>query len=265
MTPSKGDYPPSYVERPLVLPERMGQPDLSLGITNYRTGGTTETGTDLNIGFDAGVLPRLQTGLMLNLPLSPQGGFGMLVGDVQYSLASFANLRFDVGAAKLTQAMPAAGNQIAIQDTTGFVWGAGIPMKWKLGERVAVTSGRSYALAFGTPSKTNGYLTTSDDIVTMTSGSFTTPGGTISSTVWTFGLPVGILAQVHDRIGVGVRSGFRVLRANRMADDTAVPLAFDLMIHPTSPFDLGFTFELPGWTSDYGAIKTANLYALARF
>jgi len=266
-TYTKATYPNSYVLRPLMLPEGMAQADSSLAISNYRTlTATTNTGTNMNLGFDMGLVPRLQTGLLLSLPLTPDGGFGMLVGNAQYALAPFANLRFDVGASRLSQQMAAMGNTTRTESTTGFVWGVGLPMKWRLSDSVAVTTGRSTASAFGVASKVNGYLTTSDDIITMSSGSFTDMNGnSFSSTMWTFGLPVGMLAQVHDRIGLGLRTGFRLLRGDGVADDTAIPMAFDLMTRVARPLDLGFTFELPGWTSDYGAIKNVNLWAQARF
>jgi hypothetical protein len=265
-TYTKNSFPDSFVSRPMTLPEGMVQADSTLAISNYDTGfARSDTGTNMNLGVDVGLHPRLQAGMLLSLPLTPEGGFGMMVGDLQYALAPFANLRFDVGASRLLADVPAMGNMTVTQSTTGFVWGVGVPMKWRLSDRVAVISGRTTASSFGTASKANGYLVASDDIITMTSGSFTSGNATFTSTLWTFGLPVGILTQVHERIGLAVRTGFRVLRGDVLENDTAIPFAFDLMTHVARPVDVGFTFELPGWTSDYGAIKNANLWAQARF
>jgi hypothetical protein len=138
-------------------------------------------------------------------------------------------------------------------------------MKWMVANRIALITGRTNASAFGVASKINGYLLSSDDIITMSSGSFTLMNGsTASATVWTFGLPVGMIAQVHDRIGLGVRTGFRLMRGD-VASDTAIPWAFDILGNVARPLDLGVTFELPGWTSDYGAVKNVNVWAQARF
>jgi hypothetical protein len=258
---TKEAYPSSYVQRPLTLPESMVQADTALAISNYQT----QTGTNMNLGFDVGIHPKLQTGLMMSLPLTPNGGFGMMVGNVQYGIAQFANLRFDVGATKLTADIPAMGNRFVQQDVTGFVWGAGVPMKWMLGDRIALTTGRTNASAFGVASKINGYLLSSDDIITMSSGSFTLMNGsTASATVWTFGLPIGMIVQPVDRIGLGLRTGFRVMRGD-VPSDTAIPWAFDVIGNVVRPLDLGLTFEMPGWTSDYGAVKNVNVWAQARF
>jgi hypothetical protein len=257
----KQGYPSSFVHRPLTLPEGMVQADSAIAISNY----STETGTNMNLGFDVGVHPKLQTGLLMSLPLTPNGGFGMMVGNVQYGIAPFANLRFDVGATRLTADVPAMGNSTVTQDVTGFVWGAGVPMKWQLADRIAVTTGRTNASAFGVASKVNGYLLSSDDIVTMQSGSFNLMNGsTASATVWTFGLPVGMIVQPHDRFGLGFRTGFRLMRGD-VPSDTAIPLAFDAFGNVARPLDLGVTFEMPGWTSDYGAVKNVNVWAAARF
>src|SRR5690242_15971665 len=105
-------YPSSYVHRPLTLPEGMVQADSAIAISNY----ATETGTNMNLGFDVGVHPKLETGLLMSLPLTPNGGFGMMVGNVQYGVAKWANLRFDVGATKLTADVPAMGNATVTQD-----------------------------------------------------------------------------------------------------------------------------------------------------
>lgn len=263
MTPTviKPGYPTSFAQRPLVLPDGMVQADSALAISNY----TTETGANMNLGFDVGIHKKLQTGLLMSLPLTPNGGFGMMVGNLQYGLAPFANLRFDVGATKLTADVPAMGNTTVTQDVTGFVWGAGVPMKWRIADRIAFTTGRTNASAFGVASKVNGYLLSSDDIITMQSGSFTLMNGsTASATVWTFGLPVGMIVQPHDRFGLGFRTGFRLMRGD-VAGDTAIPLAFDVMGNVARPVDLGVTFEMPGWTSDYGAVKNVNVWAQARF
>jgi hypothetical protein len=260
-TYTKADYPDWYVLRSLLLPQGMVQADSTLAISSI----PSQTGASMNLGVDVGLHPTLQAGMLMSLPLTPDGGFGMLVGNLQYGVAPFMNLRFDLGAARLSQDMPAPGGGLRTETVTGFVWGLGLPMKWRVGERVALTTGRTTASAFGSASSWNGYLMTSDDIVTMTSGSFRTMnGGDFNSTIWTFGLPVGVLVQPHDLIGLGLRTGFRLLRGD-VAADTAIPLAFDLMAHVARPVDLGFTFELPGWTSDYGAIKDVNVWAQARF
>ena len=258
---SKPGYPGSFAQRPLVLPDGMVQADTAIAISNY----SSQTGANMNLGLDVGIHPKVQAGVMLSLPLSPDGGFGMMVANAQYGVAKWANLRFDVGASRVTGEIPAMGNTTAIQDTTGFVWGVGVPMKWHLTDRVALTTGRTGASAFGVASKVNGFLLSSDDIVTMQSGSFTLMNGsTASATVWTIGMPVGVIVQPHDRIGLGFRTGVRVMRGD-VPSDTAIPMAFDLLTHVARPLDLGVTYELPGWTSDYGAVQDVNVWAQARF
>jgi hypothetical protein len=245
----------------LTLPQGMVQADTAIAISNY----TSDTGTNMNLGVDVGIHPKLSAGALLSLPLTPNGGFGMMVGNLQYSMADWANLRFDVGASKLSADIPAMGNTTVTQDVTGFVWGAGLPMKWRLADHIALTTGRTNASAFGVASKLNGFLLTSDDIITMQSGSFQLmDGSTASATVWTFGLPVGVLFQAHDRVGLGFRTGFRVMRGD-VPGDTAIPLAFDVMANVLRPLDIGVTFEVPGWTVDYGAVKDVNIWAAARF
>ena len=258
---TKPGYPSSLVQRPLVLPDGMVQADSAIAISNY----SSQTGANMNLGLDVGIHPKVQAGVMLSLPLSPDGGFGMMVANAQYGVAKWANVRFDVGASRVTGEIPAMGGNTAIQDTTGFVWGVGLPMKWQLADRIALTTGRTNASAFGVASKVNGYLLSSDDILTMQSGSFTLMNGsTASATVWTVGVPVGLIFNVHERIDLGMRTGLRLMRGD-IPSDTAIPWAFDVAFHVARPFDLGLSYEMPGWTSDYGAVKNVNVSAQARF
>jgi hypothetical protein len=73
-----------------------------------------------------------------------------------------------------------------------------------------------------------------------------------------------MIVQPLDRMGLGLRTGFRVMRGD-VAGDTAIPWAFDVIGNVVRPLDLGLTFEMPGWTSDYGAVKNVNVWAQARF
>jgi hypothetical protein len=224
-----GEYPTSFVERPLVLPPMLMQPEFNVGIQNASIAGQSATGESLNFGFDMGVIDKVQAGVLLTFPVNPNADFGSFVIGGQYNVMDFLNARVDLGAAKLG-------------DSTGFTFGIGAPVKYKVSPMVALTSGRPYSYGF------------SYDIIT-----FAFINGAKAGILT---LPVGVLVQPHEMIGLQLRTGVRVGFAD--ASGTAVPLGIDAMVNIIKIIDVGVSFDLAGSTDDYAASKTVGIWAQAR-
>lgn len=232
VTYTKDNYPGSFVDRPLILPMMMAQPEFVVGIIHT----SADTGEALNFAFDMGVMDKLQAGALLNFPVNPNADFGYFLVNGQYGINEMLNARLDIGASKQG-------------DSTGFTFGIGAPIKYKLNPMIALTSGRPYAYGAG------------DDIIQMTIVS--------GAKVFLLVIPVGLLAQVHEMIAVGVRTGFRFQSVSPDMGDSItskyVPLAFDGMVNIIKMIDVGFTFELAGNTDDYAGTQNISIWAQARF
>jgi hypothetical protein len=68
-------------------------------------------------------------------------------------------------------------------------------------------------------------------------------------------LPVGVIFQPHDRISIGVRTGYRLAFSHTFGEGASgktplehfVPLSLDLVLNPIRQIDLGFTAFLFGF------------------
>jgi hypothetical protein len=67
---------------------------------------------------------------------------------------------------------------------------------------------------------------------------------------------VGLLVQPHDRVSLGVRTGYRMLFQHRTGMDDElthfVPLAIDVVVNPIRQLDVGFTVLFPGRVDNGG-------------
>ena len=235
-----GDWT-SFLERPLILAPMMAEPEFNLGISNVSVGDVSSTGEALNIGFNMGIMDRLQAGAALSFPVNPNADFGAFTVNGQYALMDFVSGRVDIGAAKL-----GAGDA----SSTGFQFGLGAPLKYKLNPMLAVTSGSQYA--------TQG----AQDIFYVVAVS----GGTL----WSFGLPIGILVQPHEMIAAQLRTGLRFVgtTGDMGVTVTTVPIGLDLFVNIMQMIDVFFTFELPGPVSNGGGYadeRDFTIGARARF
>ena len=155
-------YPLSSINRPLILPPRMALIDIGLQLSDIAgsgdsSGTSDNTGETLTASFDVGIGHRLQTGLSLAVPIHPLANFGALVGNLQFAINRFANLRLDlgylrmVGQISLDHAPPGAflkNGSGSIFSNDSFVVGFGVPLKWKFHSMLALVSGSSRSRDF---------------------------------------------------------------------------------------------------------------------
>lgn len=166
----------------------------------------------LQFGADFGIMKNLQAGAVVDIAVSPSSEFdrGLLSG--QYQLLEFAALRLDLGAQRT-----GFGGDI------DFAFGAGVPVRLKLTDTLALISSRPFA--FGAE----------DDLFSVRVGS--------GKTITDYRLPLGILYQLDKHFAISGRSGYR-------SQDSAsfVPFGADLTL--TVGFvDFGVNFDLAGEVS----------------
>jgi len=222
----------SFLERPLILVPLMAEPEFALNIGNN----PAQTSEGLAIGFNMGVIDKLQAGAAITFPVNPNADFGSFLVNAQYGVLDFANARLDLGATKYSAGMTSS---------TGFSFGIGLPLKYKLAPMFAVTSGSQYSTAFGS------------DIFYLTAVS--------GATIWSFGVPIGILVQPHEMIALQARSGFRIVKVGDLDAAKYVPVGVDLFVNIIQMIDVFFTFELPGNTDAYSDERDFVIGARARF
>jgi hypothetical protein len=256
-------YPMSMLERPLVLPKWVVEPTVGVGITNSDNG----TGETFGLGFDIGVAKKLQVGAMIEVPAGPVADFGLLAFNLQTALGRSANLRFDIG---VQRASAHVGEESAKNDA--FVVGVGVPIKARINRWLAFVSGSNAARAFGgspvevvdrsgqPTQSTYGFgppLSSNLLSLSVLPESSDDPHGIFEHTIvsGSMFLPVGLLVQPHERISLGVRTGYRLLFSHVSGNDGTtlvhyVPLAFDVVVSPLRQLDIGFTAQIQGRIDD---------------
>ncbi len=248
------------VERPMILPPLHFQPTLGVAFHNLSPGSTAET---LSFGIDVGISRVFQAGFDFDFPVNPQGDFGLFVANLQARLAAPINVRLDVGAERLVFASGAAGSLLGIPSPVlrqdAFVFGVGLPLKWRLGRMFAIVSGSTAARGFGAQqfvadrfgdSIYGGSTLLSGDLLTMVV--ISANGGTHA--FGTLTLPIGVLFQPHAVIALGVRTAYRM--SFEIGDGALsglqhyVPLAFDAVVSVVGRLDIGFTATLSGFVGN---------------
>jgi hypothetical protein len=234
---TKENYPGQFIQRPRILPQFMAQPEFALGVNNT----SAATGESIAVGFDMGLMDKLQAGAAVFFPVNPNADFGSFLVNGQYNLMDQLNVRLDLGATKYGTGTGSA---------TGFSFGLGLPLKWNFTDMIALVSGNTWAIL-------------NDNIF----------GGTIVSgaKVFYINVPVGVLVQPHEMIGIQARTGFHadILQPDVGNSTTAksVPIAIDLMANIIKIVDVGFTFSLPGCIESgcgYSDVRVFNIWAGAR-
>jgi hypothetical protein len=182
----------------------------------------------LEFGADFGISKDLQAGAVADIAVSPSSEFsrGLLSG--QYQLLEFAAFRLDVGAQRT-----GPGGDI------DFAFGAGVPLRLKLTETLALISSRPFA--FGAE----------DDLFSVRAGS--------GKTITEYRVPLGILYQLDKHFALSGRTGYR-------SEDTAsfVPFGADLML--TVRFvDFGVSFDLAGQIGPDGSPGYFDLLSVRGF
>src|SRR5262249_41356161 len=84
---TKRNFPTAFIERPLILPVLMAQPEFVLGITSV----PGASGEALTFGLDLGLLERFQVGIAVSFPVNPSVDFGSLLVNLQYALIDLFN------------------------------------------------------------------------------------------------------------------------------------------------------------------------------
>jgi hypothetical protein len=214
--PAAADTPSAFIERPLSLdPSVMQTSAAAMLVHNSAAAAGTSSNTEaLEFGADYGVLHHLQVGAVLDLQVSPSTDFARGLVSGQYQFLMFAALRLDIGAERV------AGN-------LDFAFGAGLPLRLKLTDTIALISGRPYAYG------------AEDDLFSVHAGS----GATITE----LRVPVGILYQLDQHVALVGRSGIRN-QSSGQDSATFIPLGADFTV-TVSHLDLGVTFDIAGQVS----------------
>ena len=210
------DYPTAFIDRPLSLDASVMQNSAAAMLVHNSAAaaGTSSNTETLEFGADYGVRNHLQVGAVLDLQVSPSTDFARGLVSGQYQFLVFAALRLDIGAERV------AGN-------LDFAFGAGLPLRLKLTDTIALISGRPYAYG------------AEDDVFSVHAGS----GATITD----LRVPVGILYQLDQHVALVGRSGIR----NQSSDQdsaTFIPLGADFTV-TVSHLDLGVTVDVAGQVS----------------
>jgi hypothetical protein len=211
------DYPTAFIDRPLSLDASVMQPSFGAALLHSSAGPTSSTSEALEFGADYGVRHHLQVGAVLDLQVSPSTDFARGLVSGQYQFLTFAALRLDIGAERI------AGN-------LDFAFGAGLPLRLKLTDAIALISSRPYAYG------------AEDDVFSVRAGS----GDTLTD----LRAPLGILYQLDQHVAIVGRSGFRSLSSGITA--YFVPLGADFTV-TVSHLDFGVMFDLAGQVSPSGS------------
>ena len=281
-------YPASLVDRPLTLPPAMVQPFTGVGITNLENGGTGET---LSFGLDIGVSRQVQLGVFFNFPINPNSSCGTFLTNLQVNLTKQLNLRFDLGAQKLLAArfpgVDESGMSTLLDySSVGFLFGVGSPLKFKLHKMFAITSGSNSTRgsgvqplsvdATGQRSLYPDSAVLSEDVLSVLAYDGGGSAGVVTRTALT--LPIGFLFQPHDKISLGIRSGYRVIFMHLPSTPGTptwyyVPLSFDVAVNVMRQVDIGFTAFINGYVGSpttvfnvgYADLRVFDIWAAARF
>jgi hypothetical protein len=139
------------------------------------------------------------------------------------------NARLDVGVSRSTTTVTV--NMMTMTSTsTNLTFGFGAPLKWKLNEKLALTSGRPYAYG------------ASDDLFFMV----LLDGGKLMVIT----VPVGVLFQIQENVAAGAHTGFRLSSLSpdmgEGISQKAVPLGVEAWLTLAERFDVGLLVDLDG-------------------
>jgi hypothetical protein len=258
----KRAYPMAVAERPVLLPPLMFEPQVGTGVTNIKDGGNGET---FNFGLDVGVHKRLQLGFFFDFPVNPNADFGAWVAHAVIGVHRYVGVRVDVGTEQLKESVGGLFNVTK----AGFVGGLGLPAKVRLARWVSFVSGPTSEAGFapqtlsasadGRVSVYGSGTLLSNDLLTF----YVADLDSLRAFYVSFFLSGGLLFQPHERIALGVRTGYR-LTAVRIFGDNApstapiihyVPLSLDAVVTIIKPLDVGFSAFFAG----YVAASNVNL------
>jgi hypothetical protein len=265
---TKGNYPASLVERPMLAPPLQFEPTIGVGVTNVDGNGNgSGTGEVLSFGLEMGIVKRLQMGILFAFPVNPNPGFGTFLFNAQTKLSDTVSLRLDVGAEQLT----------LFGTTPMFVGGIGVPIKLKINRMLAFVSGATGADGFGPQpifAGSYGYSMyfTSDVIAFAAFQNDDGSGSVARGMIGSFFVPVGFLFQPHERISFGVRSGYRLLFSHDSGGSQSstsvahfVPLGLDMNVNIIRQLDFKFSAMFAGvLKSEDHAVSTPSEWAAVR-
>jgi hypothetical protein len=214
--------PMASTQRGINLAPMQLEPSLLFHINNNGALQTDATSTNLDLSADFGVMDMLQVGFDVNLMTSGgDTGFGYFIADGQYKLADFAAARLGLGAYKYS-----AGTA----SSTGFAFTLGVPILYKINDMLSFVSSRPYSWGI------------TEDIFQM---AFFDGGKVLR-----LNIPVGIQAQLHERVRASLRSGFALASTlPDMGDGVTakyVPVTIDAFANVIDALDIGLIFSLPG-------------------
>lgn len=244
-------------DRPLNLPRGALELDLAGHYSNWSgtaldSGSVSGEAAAASVAF--GVSSGVQLGATLALPINPGFGFGTVAANGLFSLGRDSAFRVDLGWDRL--GTNGSGGFVSAGDT--YFGGLGAPLRFKLGQGVALVSGRTGGFelahfinlgASGTGlyygASTLGFAT--GDLLTVAHS--TGSSSASDSTAINLTVPVGVMLQAADALAFTLWSGYHLSWFSDGATTSAVhfiPLGLDAVFSPAPALDLGASFNLPG-------------------
>lgn len=247
------NVPTAMVDRPLLLPKGVTQPELGAIFYNDSLNTASPVNERLSISSQTSLSDRLQFGGNISVSIRPRVVLDSIFTTTQYSIkggpdsngpatSPMVNARFDAG----------LRHSVCGDGGSAFSGGLGFPAKFKLNPHLALVSGRTSLMAYAYQDDVLGW----DD--------------KDCGTTLTLGVPVGLLATLGDTFNFAIRSGYRYLFGSG-ASTRFIPLAFDFTIVIAGQADVGVTLELPnalGTPADFDQTQTIwfeqRLYVFAQ-
>jgi hypothetical protein len=208
-------YPVSFVDRPLVLPSGITQPEFAVAFFNDFINTASPVNARIQLGSQTGVADGWQAGALVNLVTRPKVTIDSLMLTGHYALLPQLSARLDVGA-RHAVCPGGLGNS--------FAGGVGLPFKLALNPHLALVSGRATVSSY------------EEDLVTWDAKG--------CGSNFTLGVPIGVQASLAQDFNFSVRSGYRQLLGNG-ASTGFVPLSVDFAYVISGQADVGLSFVLP--------------------
>jgi hypothetical protein len=272
---TKQNYPTPVLARPIVLPLGMIESELMFMLSS--TGGQTVLGADipggageaLTVGVDVGAFARAQVGIHAAFGLNPNASFDAFLVRFDYTILDQMAARVLVLVDRAPLSETAFGATMSTT-TNSVSIGLGLPIKWRLGPRLALTSDRiggypallAQQVLGNSTARVSGLSTLSNELFTIRLAD--------KEQSFTLNVPIGLLVQVCDWFAVQPRVGLVIDYDSAPDGNTttkAVPLGADLIATLAPAVDVGFSFELLGLidsVADYDSVRSFNFWVRGR-
>jgi len=236
-------YPGTFIDRPLVLPPGMFQPQAGWELLGFRGGGPTQN--SVVFAADVGVFPGAQIGASAVLAEAPNLDFDRIAARGVFALHPLAALRLDTSYYRFH----------STPDEHGYASGIGLAIRVPLVPgTLALISGRSVALR--PIGRTLDERHFADDLFTLDLNH--------SNVTATVGFPIGLELQPVAPLALVLHSGYRHGFGGGSYDEDWIPVGLDALIN-LGPVDLIGSAELPGNLRGHADVFVVGAAVQARF